>query len=100
AGLARGRGGGLASEGGAEKDPVHPVEGLHDERDGGRPASPEDDRAYRHTFRIVPQLAEDGIVRGRSRETSVRMRGLLGGVAPMAAPQPIDEVLGGLIVTP
>ncbi len=51
--LARGGRHGLAAERGPEEDAVHPVKGLHDERDGGRAAASEDDGLDRDALGVV-----------------------------------------------
>ena len=72
---ARGRGGGLGTQGGANEDAVNPVEGLIDQRHGRRAAAAEDQRANRDAVGIVGLGREGGVVGHGRGETAVGVGG-------------------------
>ena len=76
---AGGRGRGLRTHGGAHVDAGAPVEGLVDERHGGRAASAEDERADGHALGIFPRGIDRGALRRGRGEAPVGMRGLSAG---------------------
>ena len=71
---------------------MHPGERLHDERHRRCAAAAEDDRADRDALRVVVEAREARVVRRRSGEARVRVRGLLRRLRRPGIALPVDEL--------
>ena len=92
-----GGGGGFRGQGRGEKHPVLPVEGLGNQRDGGRAATAEEDRRDWHPGRVVPFGREGRALPDRGAKARVGVRGGLARAWGPVAAFPVGEMAGWVL---